>query len=131
MTERMTENELTDIADYITYRKEACSAPYNERDNIGTMGRMLTEIRTLRSFRAKTQCGELVISRTDEEGYTLRGLTHTQARGLDLLISCHSQVQGLTGSQRIELEELLGVMLPVLGGMTDTNTTKGAVHEVQ
>lgn len=126
MTERMTENELTDISDYIAYREQAGSAPHNERDNIGTMSRMLTEIRNLSGMLAERRVDELTVTRTDEEGYTLRGLTHAQARGLDLLISCHHNVDGLTGDQRNELLDLLGVMLPVLGGMTDVNTASGS-----
>ena len=122
MTERMTQDEITDIADYIRFRKESGSAPHNERDNVGTMDRMLTEIRNLRGELAERKVGELTVSRNDKEGYTLRGLTHAQARGLDLLISCHHNVDGLTGEQRNELLDLLGVMLPVLGGMTDLNT---------
>lgn len=97
MTDRMNGEELQDIADYIAYREQAGSAPHNERDNIGTMSRMLTEIRNLNGLLAESRVGELTVTRTDEEGYTLRGLTHAQARGIDLLISCHSQVQGLTG----------------------------------
>lgn len=126
MTERMTEDEITDIADYIAYREQAGSTPHNEHDNIPTMARMLTEIRNLNGLLAERRAGELTVTRTDEEGYTIRGLTHTQARGLDLLISCHHNVDGLTGDQRNELLDLLGVMLPVLGGMTNVNTASGS-----
>lgn len=130
MTERMTEDAITDIADYITYREQAGSAPHNERDNIPTMARMLTEIRNLNGLLAERRVGELTVTRTDEEGYTIRGLTHLQARGLDLLISYMDKVP-LQPEQRNEMHNLLGVMLPVLGGLTDVNTLKGPNDEVR
>lgn len=124
MTERMTEDEITDIADYIAYREQAGSAPHNERDNIPTMARMLTEVRNLNGLLAERRVGELTVTRTDEEGYTLRGLTHTQARGLDLLISSR-HMANLPEEMDNAVNDLLTVMLPVLGGMTDVNTLKG------
>lgn len=77
MSERMTEDEITDIADYIAYREQADSTPHNERDNVPTMARMLAEIRNLNGLLAERRVGELTVTRDDEEGYTIRGLTHT------------------------------------------------------
>lgn len=130
MADNMTPDELTDIGNYIAYRHDAVSAPFNERDNIPTMARMLTEIRNLNGLLAERRVGELTVTRTDEEGYTIRGLTHLQARGLDLLISYMDKVP-LQPEQRNEMHNLLGVMLPVLGGMTDVNTLKGPDDEVR
>lgn len=71
---------------------------------------------------------ELTVSRDDTTGYAISGLTHAQMRGLDLLLSAnHSNNRThptyMHPEQRRQLDELLNTLLPVTGGLQDTNTT--------